>query len=113
MVKEFDNNFTANIETKYFYNLVITSINRYLLYGIYYFTARGYKVCNINQMTNKTNSERCNKTYERNLNQPMHMCERKLNMNFAQKPQMIISLDRNKNHPLISKYPHTHIPFNN
>ena len=74
-VIEFDNNFTANIETNYFYNTDITNIKRYLLYDIYYFTARGYKACNINQMTIKTISDRCNMTYEHYLNQPMHMCE--------------------------------------
>ena len=48
-------------------------------------------------------------TYEFFTNQPMSMCERKINMNIARNPHLINSLDRNKNHPLIRKY--LHIPF--
>ena len=58
----------------------------------------------------KTVSDRCNMTYKHYLHQPMHMVELKLNMNFAKNPQMINSLDRSKNHPLIRKY--SHVPFN-
>ena len=50
-------------------------------------------------------------TYEDYINQPMSRCERKINMNIARNPQLRISLDRNKNQPLIGKY--CHIPFNN
>ena len=50
-------------------------------------------------------------TYEHYINQPMSMCERQTNMNFARNPKMINSLDRNINHPLIRKY--SYIPFNN
>ena len=49
--------------------------------------------------------------YEHYMNQPKSMCERKINMIIAKNPQLINSLDRNKNHPLIRKY--SHIPFNN
>ena len=56
-------------------------------------------------------SDRCNMTYEHYINQPMSMCERKLNMNIARDPHLINSLHRNKNHPLIRKY--LHIPVNN
>ena len=38
------------------------------------------------------------------------MLERRINMIIAKSPQLINSLDRNKNHPLIRKY--SHIPFN-
>ena len=40
----------------------------------------------------------------------MSMLARRINMIFARNPQLINSLDRNKNHPLIRKY--SHIPFN-
>ena len=50
-------------------------------------------------------------TYEYYINQPMSMCERKINMNFARNPLLINSLDRNKNHPLFRKFLLT--PFNN
>ena len=56
-------------------------------------------------------SDRCNMTYEHYMNQPMLMCERKVNMNIAKNSQLKISFDRNENHPLIRKY--FHIPFNN
>ena len=52
-----------------------------------------------------------NVTYEHYINQPMSMCERKTNMIIARNPQLINSLDRNKNHPLVRKF--YHIPFNN
>ena len=48
---EFDNNFTTNLETKYFYYVDITNIKRYLLYYNDCFKSRGYKVYNINEMT--------------------------------------------------------------
>ena len=52
-----------------------------------------------------------NMTYEYYINQPMSMCERKINMTVARNPLLINSFDRNKNYPLIRKY--LHIPFNN
>ena len=54
-------------------------------------------------------SDRCNMTYENIINQPMSMCERKINTNIARKQHLINSLDRKKNHPLIGKF--SHIPF--
>ena len=56
-------------------------------------------------------SDRCNMTYEYFINQPMRMCERKINVNIARNPHLIDSLDQSKNHPLIRKY--SYIPFNN
>ena len=50
-------------------------------------------------------------TYENYINQPMSICERKIDMYIARNPQLINSLDRNINHPLIKNY--TLIPFNN
>ena len=60
-------------------------------------------------MTINTISDRCNMTYEHYMNQPMHMCQRKINMNIARTPHLINSLDRNQNDPLIRKY--LHKPF--
>ena len=53
----------------------------------------------------------CNITYKNYINSPMPMVERRINFFIAKNPQLINSLDRNKNHPLIRKY--SHIPFNN
>ena len=90
-VIEFDNNFLTNIQTEYFYNTDLNNINRYLLYEIDCFKSRGQKIYNINQMTNNIISDRCNMTYERYINQPKTMCERKINMNIARNLQVIIS----------------------
>ena len=54
-------------------------------------------------MTIKIISDRCKMTYEHYINQPMSICEIKLNMNIARNPHLINSLDRNKNHPVIRK----------
>ena len=62
-------------------------------------------------MTINIISDRCNMTYEHYINPPLHMFERKINMTIAKNPQLINSLDRNKNHPLIRKY--LHIQFSN
>ena len=55
--------------------------------------------------------DRCNITYREYLKLLMQAVERKINMCIAKKPQLINSLNRNKNHPLIRKY--SYIPFNN
>ena len=54
---------------------------------------------------------KCNMSYEYYINNPMPMVERRINFIIAKNPQLINSLDRNKNYPLIRKY--SHIPFNN
>ena len=65
----------------------------------------------MNQMIITSISDRCNLAYEHYIKQPMHMVERRLNFIVDRDPQLIYSLDRDKNHPLIRK--HSHIPFNN
>ena len=45
-------------------------------------------------------------TYEHNINNPMPMVERRLNMNIAKNPHLINSLNRNKTHLLFRKYSH-------
>ena len=107
---QFDNNFTENIKTFYLYNADVTNLKRYLLKNIYYFTSKGYTVSNINQATFYTIIDINNIAYNYYINQPMHSVERQINMIIAENPQLIISLDRSKNHPLIRKY--SPIPFN-
>ena len=108
---EFDNNFTTNIKTGYIYNTNITSLYKHLLHEIYFFTARGYNVSNINQMAIKTIIGKYNMSYKQYMDQPMCLCERKINMHIARNPQLINLLDRDKNHPLIRKC--SHITFKN
>ena len=45
-------------------------------------------------------------SYKYYINHPMSMLERRINMIIAKNPQLINSLDRNKNHPLIRNYSH-------
>ena len=59
----------------------------------------------------QTISDRRNMTYKYYLNQPMSMREIKMKITIAKNPQLINSLDRNKNHPLVKRYSST--PFNN
>ena len=62
-------------------------------------------------MTINIISDRYKMTYKCYLNQSMSMCERKMNMNIARNPELINSLDRNKNHPLMRN--NLHDPLNN
>ena len=101
--KEFDNNFTINLETGYVLKIESEKIKIYLLYCIGCLKLKGYKFRNINQMTIKTINDKCKITNEEYMNNPMSMCERKTNLNIAKNPQLTNSLDRNKNHPLIRK----------
>ena len=84
-------------------------MKQFLLYWIDYFMSRGYKFCKINEMIIQSISNRRDMTYKHYIIQPMRMSERKINLNIARNPQLINSLDRNKNHPLIRKY--SHIPL--
>ena len=78
-------------------------MKRYLLYWIDYFMSRGDIFCKSNELIIQTNSI-SDMTYKYYLHQPMSLCEMKINMIIAKNPQLINSLDRNKNHPLIRKY---------
>ena len=86
-------------------------LEKFLKHAIQDFIDQGYKFCHISNMNNITINIKMNMTYGYYINQPMSMCERKINMNIARNPHLINSLDRNKNHPLIRKC--LHIPFNN
>ena len=114
LVIEFDNNFTENIETKFFLKYSIINIKSSLLYITYIFITKIYKlsnVCNIKRTILKTINDRCRMTYEYYINNPMPLVERRINFIFAKNPKLINNFDRNKNHPIIRK--NSHIPFKN
>ena len=102
----FKNNYTANIEIIYHYNTDYINIKSYLLFYIDSCEINGYKFKNINHMIIKTISCKCNMSYIQYINNPMSMLERRINFLIAKNPQLIKSLDRTKNHPLIRKYPY-------
>ena len=62
-------------------------------------------------MTINSIYDRYNLSYRKYLKLPTHAVECRLKMNMVENPQLIISLDHNKNHPSIRNY--SHIPFNN
>ena len=95
-VIEFDNNFIKDLNISYRHNKEINKINQCLLYCIDVFESKGYKFSNINQMTVKTINDICNITYENYINNPMSMCERRINMNIDKNPELVNSLDRKK-----------------
>ena len=104
---KFNNNFVPCIQTHSFYNADISNMKEYLLCCIDYFNLRGNTFYEINELVMETLNDKCNMTYQHYICQPMSMCERQINMNLAKNPQLINSLDRNKNHHLIRKYSHT------
>ena len=108
---QFDNNYTANIEINYHYNTDYIKIKSYLLFYIDSCESGGFKFTNINHMIINTISCKCNMSYMYYINQPMSMLERRINFINAKNPQLINSLYRNKNHPLVNKY--SHIPSTN
>ena len=67
----------------------INKIKSCLLYCIDCFKSRGYNNYNINQMSIKSLSDRCNMTYRYYMNQPMQSVERRIIMNIAKNPQFI------------------------
>ena len=106
---EFDNNFTENIKTKYYYITDVFNIKRDLIFNIYQLLPKIFKNChayNIKQANLKTINDRCNMTLEFYKNMPMSMIERRLNIIIAKNPSLTKSLDQTTNHPLIRKYSH-------
>ena len=88
-VLEFDNNFKTNTQTNYCYNMDdITKIKIYLDNWIDCFKSRGYKNYNINEMSIKSLSDRCNMTYKYYMNQPSQSVELRINMVIAKNPQL-------------------------
>ena len=72
-----------------------------LTHAIQDFINQGYKFSHMSDMNIITINIKMNLTYEHYINEPMSRCERKINMNIARNPQLISSLDCNKNHLLI------------
>ena len=90
--KEFKNNIFAKIEINQHFNSDYINIDS-CRYGNFVFD-------NNIKMEISMTSCRCN------LNSPMSMLERRINMVIAKNPQLINLLNNNKNHPLIRKYSH-------
>ena len=109
--KAYDNNFPPCIESGLYTNKTICYWKKCSIHAIQDFINQGYKFSHISNLNIITINFKMNMTYEYYNNQPMPMCERKINMNIARNRHLIKSLSRNKNHPLITKY--SHIPFNN
>ena len=103
---QLDNNIKANTETKYHINTDYVNLEGCLLFFINNCQSRGFNFSNINHIIIKTITCKRNMSYKHYINQPMPMLERRINMIIAKNPQLINSLDRNKNHPLIRKYSH-------
>ena len=64
---EFDNNFTENIRTDYYYNTDVINKKRDLIYNIYRFLPKIFEDChanNIKQANLKTVNDRCYMTLE-------------------------------------------------
>ena len=70
LIIEFDENFTKNIETNYFYNTDIINIKRNLLYNFIPRINKPSNVCNIKHMILETINDRCNMTYKFYNNTP-------------------------------------------
>ena len=55
--------------------------------------------------------DKCNITFENYINNPVNMVEMRININFAENPELINLIERNKNDPLVRKF--SHISFKN
>ena len=81
---KFSNIIVQCIETNNCYNTDVTNMKVYLLFCIEYFKLRGYIFHEIIELVIETLNNKCNMAYQHYICQPMSMCERKINMNFAQ-----------------------------
>ena len=93
---DLNKNLIPYIKREYFYNTNIFSMKGYFVYWIDYFMSRGHNFCKINEMIIQTISNRRDMTYKHYINQPMSMCERKINLNIATNPHLINSLHPTK-----------------
>ena len=98
-----NNNRLVNIEINFHHNTDYINLKNYL-----YFYTKSHNIKNfkINKMIINTISCLCNMTYKYYLSNPMSMLERRINYIISKNPELINTLDRNKNHPLIRKYSH-------
>ena len=84
----------------------MTKIKSYLLYWIDYYESQGYSFCNINEMIIKTISDKHCMPHKIYIQYPMQMIERQINLVFDRYPELLNTLDRRINHPIIRKYSH-------
>ena len=84
-------------------------MKKYLITYIYHVISRGLKFSHISKMKIKTMKNLSDMNYKFYLKQPMQMTYGRLNMIIAKNPQLMNSLNRGSNHPLIRKNIHT--PF--
>ena len=104
-------NYTDFIETEYFFNTSIVNMKKYSLYHVYHVIYRGRKFSHISKMKFKSILIVRYMNYKYYLKQPMQMIDRRLIMIIVKNPQILNSLNRDVDHPLIRK--HIHIPFDN
>ena len=97
----------ANIEINNHYSSDYINIENYLSLYLNSCQKAGYKISNITHMIINITSCRCNIKYNRYVDKPMSMLERRMNYIISKNP----SLKKDTNHPLLRKY--SYIPFNN
>ena len=85
-------------------------MKKYLIYYTYLVFSRRRKFSHISKLKIKSFNNMRYMNYKYHLKQPMQMIEQRTKMIIAKYPQLINSLDRDGDHPLITTY--IHIPFN-
>ena len=84
----------------------MTKIKSYLLYLIDYYELQGYGFCNINEMIMKTKSDKHQMTHNFNIQYPMQLIEKRMNLVIDRCPELIKTLDFLDDHPIYRKYSH-------
>jgi len=107
----FGNNFYSCIESSLYSKTTTSYWKKFLRNALQDFINKVYKFSHISNMNIITINNKMNMTYEQYITLPMQAVEIKLNMIIAKNPNLINSLNRFRNRPLIRKY--SHIPFNN
>ena len=92
-----------NIEINFHHNTDYINLKSYLFF---YIESHDIKFFNNNHMIINTISCLSNMAYKYYLTCPMSMLERRINFIINKNPELINSIDRNKNHPLNRKYSH-------
>ena len=103
---KFKDNVFAKTDINQHFNSDSINIKNYLLFYIDSCRYGNFIFDNIIKMEITMFSCRCNMTYKNYMNIPMSMLERRINFIIARNPELINSLNCNKNHPLIRKYSH-------
>ena len=94
----FDEEFYPRIQSEFQYNTKSFLLKRFLLNWIEYFSERGHKFSQIDEMNITTVSNKRYMNYEIYIKQLMQMVELNLNMIISKNPHVITSLDRSINH---------------